>query len=182
MGYTDRTERSAWSSARRRPQRQSSTATENISPFKSPAWPCCSGWTSSSQPPGTGRTRGIIARSERGLAALEGGTFATTSMGTKAKWPHLHRRAWHPLGVDSARTKTGFYLDQRENRRVAASYMRGRRVLDISATARLCLAARCWGAPQKSGCRHQQQGHRLGPRQCAAQRRGQRSTLRRRRF
>jgi 23S rRNA (cytosine1962-C5)-methyltransferase len=27
--------------------------------------------------------------------------------------------------------KTGFYLDQRENRRVAASYMQGRRVLDM---------------------------------------------------
>ena len=35
-------------------------------------------------------------------------------------------------GVDLvAGQKTGFYLDQRENRRVAAGYLRGRRVLDL---------------------------------------------------
>ena len=35
-------------------------------------------------------------------------------------------------GVDLAEgQKTGFYLDQRENRRAAAGYLRGRRVLDM---------------------------------------------------
>ncbi len=44
--------------------------------------------------------------------------------------------------------KTGFYLDQRENRRIAAQYFRGRRVLDLfcySAAFGLC-AAKLGGA------------------------------------
>jgi 2-polyprenyl-3-methyl-5-hydroxy-6-metoxy-1,4-benzoquinol methylase len=49
--------------------------------------------------------------------------------------------------------KTGFYLDQRENRRHAARYLEGRRVLDVCcysggfslAAVRLGAAARVWG-------------------------------------
>ena len=60
--------------------------------------------------------------------------------------PHEEGRHWGELpagpafieehglryGVDLREgQKTGFYLDQRENRRAAADYLRGRRVLDM---------------------------------------------------
>lgn len=46
--------------------------------------------------------------------------------------------------------KTGFYLDQRENRRVAAGYLRGRRVLDICCyTGGFSLAASILGGAQE---------------------------------
>jgi 23S rRNA (cytosine1962-C5)-methyltransferase len=42
--------------------------------------------------------------------------------------------------------KTGFYLDQKENRRAAAGYLRGRRVLDMFCYhGGFSLAARAWG-------------------------------------
>ncbi len=77
--------------------------------------------------------RGIVLREEKGAAQLEG-------------MPHEPERHWgqppegpvfieeHGLryGVDLREGhKTGFYLDQRENRRVAANYCRDRRVLDL---------------------------------------------------
>ena len=58
------------------------------------------------------------------------------------------------FGIDLAEgQKTGFYLDQRENRRAAAGYLRGRRVLDmfcysggfaLNARRRSAEPARCW--------------------------------------
>jgi SAM-dependent methyltransferase len=49
--------------------------------------------------------------------------------------------------------KTGFYLDQRENRRAAAAYLRGRRVLDLFCyTGGFSLAAaKLGGAKQTLG-------------------------------
>ncbi len=77
--------------------------------------------------------RGIVLREERGAVQMEG-------------LPHEAGRHWGQLpagpafieehglryGVDLREgQKTGFYLDQRENRRAAAEFLRGRRVLDM---------------------------------------------------
>jgi 23S rRNA (cytosine1962-C5)-methyltransferase len=77
--------------------------------------------------------RGIILRQEQGAVQLEG-------------MQHEEHRHWGQLpggpvfieehqlkyGVDLREGhKTGFYLDQRENRRAAAEHARGRRVLDM---------------------------------------------------
>jgi 23S rRNA (cytosine1962-C5)-methyltransferase len=77
--------------------------------------------------------RGIVLRQEQGAVQLEG-------------MPHEENKHWGELpagpvfieehglkyGVDLRQGhKTGFYLDQRENRRVAANFMHGRRVLDM---------------------------------------------------
>jgi 23S rRNA (cytosine1962-C5)-methyltransferase len=77
--------------------------------------------------------RGIVLRQERGAVQMEG-------------MPHEEGRHWGELpaapvfieehglryGVDlSEGHKTGFYLDQRENRRVVANYVQGRRMLDM---------------------------------------------------
>jgi 23S rRNA (cytosine1962-C5)-methyltransferase len=46
--------------------------------------------------------------------------------------------------------KTGFYLDQRENRRAAAAYLRGRRVLDMFCySGGFSLAAAAWGGARE---------------------------------
>jgi 23S rRNA (cytosine1962-C5)-methyltransferase len=57
------------------------------------------------------------------------------------------------FGVDLAEgQKTGFYLDQRENRAVAAGYLRGRRVLDMFCyTGGFGLAAAAGGAREVLG-------------------------------
>jgi 23S rRNA (cytosine1962-C5)-methyltransferase len=77
--------------------------------------------------------RGVVLRQERGAVQMEG-------------MPHEPERHWGELpggpvfidehglrfGVDLREGhKTGFYLDQRENRRVAADYVCRRRVLDM---------------------------------------------------
>ncbi len=77
--------------------------------------------------------RGIVLRQEGGAVKLEG-------------FPHEENRHWGELpdgpvfieehslryGVDLREgQKTGFYLDQRDNRRAAATYFQGRRVLDM---------------------------------------------------
>jgi 23S rRNA (cytosine1962-C5)-methyltransferase len=79
------------------------------------------------------RPRGILLRTEKGVARAEGldlrdgliwgeapgGAILITENGLR-------------YGVDLAEgQKTGFYLDQRVNRRVAASYFRNRRLLDM---------------------------------------------------
>ncbi len=79
------------------------------------------------------RPRGIVVRNERGLAQIEGvevpegpywgevpnGAIFITENGIK-------------FGVDLTQgQKTGFYVDQRDNHRAAAGYMRGKRVLDM---------------------------------------------------
>jgi 23S rRNA (cytosine1962-C5)-methyltransferase len=77
--------------------------------------------------------RGIVLRQEGGAVKLEG-------------FPHEEDRHWGQLpdgpvfieehglryGVDVREgQKTGFYLDQRDNRLAAANYFKGRRVLDM---------------------------------------------------
>ncbi len=77
--------------------------------------------------------RGIVLRQEQGAVKLEG-------------MPHEEDRHWGELpqgpvfieehglryGVDLREGhKTGFYLDQRDNRRVAAEFVRDRKVLDV---------------------------------------------------
>lgn len=77
--------------------------------------------------------RGIVVRQERGLAQIEG-----LQIPQQQQWGQLPDGpifiGEHGLryGVDLREgQKTGFYLDQRENRLAAARYCRGRRVLDL---------------------------------------------------
>lgn len=79
--------------------------------------------------------RGVLVRCDREILRLEGFQAA---IGDDANWgeppagPIFIEEHGIRYGVDlSAGQKTGFFLDQRENRRVAAGYLRGRRVLDL---------------------------------------------------
>jgi len=78
--------------------------------------------------------RGILLRgAERGLAKLEGLHLADRLVrGTAPAGPIFVREHGLTFGVDLAEgQKTGYYLDQRENRQAAARYAGGRRVLDL---------------------------------------------------
>jgi 23S rRNA (cytosine1962-C5)-methyltransferase len=78
--------------------------------------------------------RGILLRgAERGLAKLEGLHLPDRVLrGTEPAGPVFVVEHGLRFGVDLAEgQKTGFYLDQRDNRQAAAGYARGRRVLDM---------------------------------------------------
>ncbi|MFM8578859.1 MAG: class I SAM-dependent rRNA methyltransferase [Planctomycetaceae bacterium] len=78
--------------------------------------------------------RGILLRgAERGLAKLEGLHLADRLVrGEAPEGPVFIEENGLRFGIDLAEgQKTGFYLDQRTNRRAAARYARGRRVLDM---------------------------------------------------
>jgi 23S rRNA (cytosine1962-C5)-methyltransferase len=78
--------------------------------------------------------RGILLRgAERGLAKLEGLHLPDRVLrGTEPDGPVFVMEHGLRFGVDLAEgQKTGFYLDQRDNRQAAATYARGRRVLDM---------------------------------------------------
>jgi 23S rRNA (cytosine1962-C5)-methyltransferase len=77
--------------------------------------------------------RGIVLRNERGLAQVEGIHLAEgLHWGQMPDGPVFTEEHGLRYGVDLREgQKTGFYLDQRENRRAAAGYCRGRRVLDL---------------------------------------------------
>jgi 23S rRNA (cytosine1962-C5)-methyltransferase len=78
--------------------------------------------------------RGILLRgAERGLAKLEGLHLADRLVrGTAPAGPIFVREHGLTFGVDLAEgQKTGYYLDQRENRQAAARHAGGRRVLDL---------------------------------------------------
>jgi len=78
--------------------------------------------------------RGILLRgAERGLSKLEGLHLPDRVLrGTEPAGPVFVVEHGLRFGVDLAEgQKTGFYLDQRDNRRAAALYARGRRVLDM---------------------------------------------------
>jgi 23S rRNA (cytosine1962-C5)-methyltransferase len=79
------------------------------------------------------RPRGIVLRNERGLAQNEGAHVPEgLHWGQMPDGPVFIEEHGLRYGVDLREgQKTGFYLDQRENRRVAAAYCRGRRVLDL---------------------------------------------------
>ena len=79
------------------------------------------------------RPRGIALRNERGLTQIEGMTLPEgTHWGKLPDGPIFIEEHGLRYGVDLREgQKTGFYLDQRENRRAAAAYSHGRRVLDL---------------------------------------------------
>jgi 23S rRNA (cytosine1962-C5)-methyltransferase len=76
---------------------------------------------------------GIVVRSERGIASREGlRSGDQESRGSVPDGPVDIVEHGLKYRVDlRAGQKTGFYLDQRDNRRAVASYCRGRRVLDL---------------------------------------------------
>ncbi len=77
--------------------------------------------------------RGILIRTERGAPQAEGIELRDgLYWGEAPTGPVFIQENGLRFGVDLAEGhKTGFYLDQRENRRVAADYFRDRRVLDM---------------------------------------------------
>jgi len=77
--------------------------------------------------------RGVVIRTERGMTQAEGLELRDGPYwGEMPQGPVFIHEHGLRYGVDLAvGHKTGFYLDQRENRRAAAALMRGRRVLDM---------------------------------------------------
>jgi 23S rRNA (cytosine1962-C5)-methyltransferase len=76
---------------------------------------------------------GIVARTERGIAGKEGLVAGEeTQLGSVPREPvEIVEDGIHYLVDLLPGQKTGFYLDQRVNRRAVAGYCRGRRVLDL---------------------------------------------------
>ena len=67
--------------------------------------------------------------------------------------------------------KTGFFLDQKYNRRAVARLAAGHTVLDcFTHTGSFALNAASGGARPGHGSGHQRRRHRHGPAQCCAQR------------
>jgi 23S rRNA (cytosine1962-C5)-methyltransferase len=79
------------------------------------------------------RPQGIMVRTEHDIVRAEGLELKDGPIwGNVPTEPILIRDHGLSYAVDLTEgQKTGFYLDQRENRRVAAGYFRGRRVLDM---------------------------------------------------
>ncbi len=77
--------------------------------------------------------RGIFLRTEKGVSQAEDIELRDgLHWGDAPEGPVFIEENGLSYGVDLAEgQKTGFYLDQRENRRVAASYCSGRRVVDM---------------------------------------------------
>ncbi len=77
--------------------------------------------------------RGIVVRTERGMTQAEGISLRDgPSWGEPPQGPLLVRENGLLWQVDMMEGhKTGFYLDQRENRLLAARFAKGRRVLDM---------------------------------------------------
>ncbi|NBT12616.1 MAG: class I SAM-dependent rRNA methyltransferase [Planctomycetia bacterium] len=78
--------------------------------------------------------RGILLRgAERGLSKLEGLHLADRLVrGSAPSGPIFVHEHGLRFGIDLTEgQKTGYYLDQRDNRHVAARYAHGRRVLDM---------------------------------------------------
>jgi 23S rRNA (cytosine1962-C5)-methyltransferase len=78
--------------------------------------------------------RGILLRgADRGLAKLEGLALPDRLVrGAAPAGPIFVHEHGLKFGVDLAEgQKTGYYLDQRDNRQAAARHARGRRVLDV---------------------------------------------------
>ena len=77
--------------------------------------------------------RGIWLRTEKGIRAAEGLELADGLLwGEAPPRPLFIQEHGVRYGVDVAEgQKTGFFLDQRENRRRVAEFVRGQRVLDV---------------------------------------------------
>jgi 23S rRNA (cytosine1962-C5)-methyltransferase len=76
--------------------------------------------------------RGIVLRTERGIGRLEGLDLQDGTLwgDVPAEPIVIHENGLQFLVHLAEGQKTGFYLDQRDNRQVAAGYAKGRRVLD----------------------------------------------------
>lgn len=80
------------------------------------------------------KPRGILLRHDPEVAKMEGLATAADepAFGEAPDGPVFIEEHGLRYGVDlSAGQKTGFFLDQRENRRATAGYLRGRHVLDM---------------------------------------------------
>lgn len=79
------------------------------------------------------KPRGIVIRNERGVAQLEGVDLSEgLYWGEAPAGPVFISEHGIRYGVDlTAGQKTGFYVDQRDNRRAAAAHCRDKRVLDM---------------------------------------------------
>lgn len=79
------------------------------------------------------KPRGIVIRNERGVTQHEGVDVPEgLYWGEPPAGPIFITEHGIRYGVDlTAGQKTGFYVDQRDNRRAAAAYCRGKRVLDM---------------------------------------------------
>ena len=94
----------------------------------------------------------VVLRTERGIGRAEGLDLRDGPYwGTPPDGPILIQEHGLQFAVDLAEgQKTGLYLDQRENRLAAASYFRGRRVLDMFCyTGGFSLAATVGGAERR---------------------------------
>lgn len=82
---------------------------------------------------GITQPRGVLIRTEKGVSQAEGVTLRDgLYWGEMPDGPIFIEENAIRYGIDLAEgQKTGFYLDQRDNRRVAAGYFRDRRVLDM---------------------------------------------------
>ena len=90
--------------------------------------------------------RGMLVRADREMLRLERLSLAEeVAWGEAPEGPVFLAEHGLRYGVDlNAGQKTGFFLDQRDNRRAAAGYLRGRKVLDLfcySGGFALCAAA-----------------------------------------
>lgn len=98
------------------------------------------------------RPSGILLKSEKSMARLEGAGLAEGHYwGQLPDGPITIVENGVKFLVDLRDgQKTGFYLDQRENRRAAANYLRGRRVLDLFCyTGGFALAAAALGGARE---------------------------------
>lgn len=78
------------------------------------------------------RPRTVWVRTEKGIREAEGLELADGPLRGQPPRPVFIEEHGVRFGVDVAEgQKTGFYLDQRDNRLAAAKYLRGRRVLDL---------------------------------------------------
>jgi 23S rRNA (cytosine1962-C5)-methyltransferase len=79
------------------------------------------------------RPRGILTRGDKSMTKEEGlEPDSGVAWGEPPQGPVFIEEHGVRFGVDLlAGQKTGFYLDQAENRQAAARYLRGRRVLDL---------------------------------------------------
>ena len=94
------------------------------------------------------KPRGILLRTEKSMANLEGAQLAEGHYwGELPPGPIEVMESGIRFQIDLREgQKTGFYLDQRENRRAAAGYLRGRSVLDLFCyTGGFSLAAAAMG-------------------------------------
>lgn len=100
------------------------------------------------------RPRGILVRSDREMARLEKlSTPDELAWGQAPAGPVFISEHGVRYGLDlEGGQKTGFFIDQRDNRKAAAGYFRGRRVLDLFCyTGGFALCAAANGAGETLG-------------------------------